>query len=252
MEKINERTILLGIDPSFVTMGVALYTPATKDFRLETGDFFKSLEWIGQNCKMKDVIAVVENPALDSTVFKMWGLMKKEIESFANYHLWTFIKRGKIPRKVTVGELQSTFSICMNYAQKVGENKAAAKMIIKMLHQKKVPVIEIAPSARQKAFGERYDPELHKKAKILKDVLKLKFPTKTNAAQFEKLTGYSGRSSEHARDAGTLIHGRTMKWAEMQAQISAAEAAKQPASTPKSYNDNYHIIDRKKKPELPF
>lgn len=225
-----ERTILLGIDPSFVTMGACVYDPSSKDMKLHTGDFQEVLQWLGKNCKMKQVIAIVENPALDSTTYNMWGLMKKEVLS----------------KKMNFGSLQATFGICMNYAQKVGQNKAAAKLFITMLHKKGVPVIEIAPSKRQKAFKETTNIK-GKKVKVLKDVLKLRMPTKTNAEQFQTLTGYSKRCSEHARDAATLVWGRTVKWAQMQVQILQAEQEKEPASTPRTWNTNYFIINRKTK-----
>jgi len=47
----------------------------------------------------------------------------------------------------------------------------------------------------------------------------LTMPTKTNAKQFETITGYKGQSNEHTRDAATLVFNKTAKWAETMIKI---------------------------------
>ena len=198
---MTTRTHLLGIDPSFETMGVAIYHPKTGHLELYTGDFQQAIRFIG-NAGMESIIAVVENPNLDKPVFKMWGLVEQSIKAL-------------IARKGNMKDVQSKFSVAMRYAQNVGQNKAAAKLIIKMLRQKGVPVIEVAPSKRQRA-----DKEKNQRAELLR------MPTKTSPEQFRRITGYTSRSSEHARDAATLVFGRTTKWAELHLARKASGATK--------------------------
>lgn len=221
-----KKTILLGVDPSFATCGVAIYNTKNKvrKLTLYTGHMTEVVKWLAQNVKMKEVIAIVENPALDKAVFGQWALMKQSIN------------------KKNIGAAAAQFNICMNRAQKVGENKAAAKLFLKMLSDKGVPFIEIAPSSRQKAY--RRD----KKGQIVrKDVTLLRMPTKTTKEQFTKLTGHNINegNTEHSRDAATLVFDKTIKWAELQVELNR-KSEKEPASMPSSSNYNFHILKRKK------
>jgi hypothetical protein len=121
----------------------------------------------------------------------------------------------------------------------VGQNKAAAKLIIQVLEEKGIPVLEVAPSERQKAYrDEKGGKVYHDKPNMLK------MPTKTNAAQFEEVTGYGGRSNEHGRDAGTLISGVTVRNVLMRLEIQAAKRGKVPGSYPGVYNDNEFLIKK--------
>lgn len=232
------RDILVGIDPSFATMGAAIYYPDTKVLKLKTGDFGSVINWLNVSVKFSRVILVVENPALNSTTFKMWPMMKSEIEQLSAYEQWRVKKSiGNMPGVKKIEELQSVFAIAMNYAQKVGENKAAAKYFLNLIGNT-VPTVEIAPSGR-----DRYDKmkaKLGKKAKINLDTLK--FPTKTNQTVFNEWTGYEGRSSEHARDAATLVYGRTIRWA-----LGMLPTKKVPSSYPSGRNDNFFLAKRKSK-----
>ncbi len=218
---------ILGIDPSFGTMGVAIKDPSKKynQYKMFTGDFVEVIGWLGQNCKMKEVIAVVENPALDSAVFGAWEQMDKAIKTNNR------------------GSMKFTFNTVLKRAQHVGENKAAAKLIIKMLSDKGVPVIEVAPSARQKAF------EIDKQGKkVRRKVKMLRAPTKTTKEEFAELTGVTIKegNTEHSRDAATLLHGRGIKWAEIQLKLQEKpKERKRPKQMPNQSNYNYHIINRK-------
>lgn len=233
MEKFKDRTLLLGIDPSFVNFGACIYNPADKSMNMKTGDMQSMVKWIQTQCKLKHCIAVVENPALNSTTFGMWGMLKKQIDGMMNYNKQRF---NKVVKKVSIADVQSSFLIAMNYAQKVGENKAAAKQIITMLRHAGVPVIEIAPSARDKAFTKKSGKVVRREVKFLT------MPTKTSQAQFKELTGFEKRSSEHARDAATLVHGRSMSWAINNIAIELARREKQP-SRPATDNENYFILN---------
>jgi hypothetical protein len=226
----------VGIDPSFSTMGVCIYDlEGKKIVGMKTGEFFECVRFINETVKLAECVAVVENPALDKTTFGMWGLLQKEIIGYNK-------KVGKVyGASGSMAEIQSVFSICMNHAQKVGENKAAAKLIISMLREKGVDVLEIAPSERDKAYSTKRGGSGEK---VLKDVRLLTMPTKTTAEQFDALTGYKARSSEHARDAATLVWGKTLNWIEMNIQIKEG-VEKKPNSYPKTENHNLFIINRK-------
>lgn len=223
---MNKRKILLGIDPSFITMGVAIKDPSKKlhKYKLFTGTMTDCISWLGQNVKMKEVVAIVENPALDSAVFGAWERMRKAI-----------VTGG-------IGTIKYEFNMIISRAQKVGENKAAAKLFIKLLADKGVPVIEVAPSARQKAYSKVKGNIERKKVKLLRS------PTKTTKEQFYELTGENPKegNTEHSRDAATLLHGKTLKWCELQLKLQEKpEQRKRPDSMPSQNNYNFHLIKRK-------
>lgn len=64
-------------------------------------------------------------------------------------------------------------------AQNVGMNKRDAQLIEAYCLLNDIPILKVRPSAKSM--------------------------TKLSAEQFEKVTGYKGRTSEHSRDAGMLI-----------------------------------------------
>ena len=223
ISKDKDRTTFLAIDASFDNMGASIFNPDKPHiFNLKTGEFFFMLEWIGTHCKMNNIVAVVENPNMNSAVFGQWAFFQKEM---------------KAGTKGTA--LQAVFAMCMNRAQDVGRNKEAAKIIIRMLHNKGVPVLEISPSDRQRADKN-----------VDVDVRYLKMPTKTNQAQFQKLTGYAGQSAEHARDAHTMIKDMSIPkfWFLYQLQ---EESRSNTPNAPASFNSNYSLVKRqiKKKSE---
>lgn len=230
-----DKQYLVGFDPSFINLGVCIYEPKAKTMKLYTGDFQSAVAWVGTQVKLGNIIAVVENPNLDSTTFKMWGLVEECVKNYVRTELNKFI--GKPGPQTKISDVQSQFSIAMNYAQKVGQNKAAAKLLLKLLSDKRVPTIEFAPSERNRA--DKKDKRGNLK---YKDVRLLSMPTKTTQDQFHDLTGYSIPSSEHARDAATLVWGRTMKWAELQLAVKAAETKNRPDSYPGNRNNNYYLF----------
>lgn len=225
---------ILAIDPSFMTMGVAIYDPESQEFELFTGTFNKCLLWISKKCDLKNTIAVVENPAMVSTTFKIWPLMKEAIEGYARYELWKYLKSNRIPPRMTMAEVQQKFSIGMNYAQKVGENKAAAKYFISLLDDHGVPVIEISPQKRTRV------DRLRKKYGNKLALESIAMPTKTTAKDLERLTGYTGRSSEHSRDAILMVYGRPPSWFRKEVD----RLARIPDSYPKTTNGNFFILNK--------
>lgn len=268
-EQLENRNILLGIDPSASNFGICIYDPETKQMLLKTAEFTNGLKWIGENCQLNNVIAFVENPNLDSPIFKMWFMVEKEIIDVIHNILFKSFKHGLVKKFVynillfsgftkkesyrnidglilnhkgvpkTISDIQSKVSIAMKFASSVGENRANAKLIIKMLAQRNVPVIEIAPSKRQRA-----DKAQQKAGKGKIDMRSLKMPTKTSAGQFQELTGYDLRCNEHNRDAATLVFGRTLRQVRMLATGVWEKESKQPPSYPKQNNDNQFFISK--------
>lgn len=231
----QERKYIIGIDPSFTNFGVCIYNPKTKSFNLKTGNMSEMVKWIQTQVKLKECVAIVENPALNSNVFKMWPMVKKEIDKMVNYEKNRF---KKVVPKGSISDVQSTFLMAMKFAQNVGENKAAAKQIIMMLADAKVPTLEIAPSQRDKAY-KKVNGKTQRK-----DVRFLKMPTKTTQAQFKEITDYEGRSNEHARDAATLCINQTVSGVLASIEMSIGKFKKQP-SRPKTSNDNWFIVSAK-------
>lgn len=226
----TKRTILLGIDPSFYTMGVALFDKDKNDLKLFAGTYQECLKWLKYNCKLATVVAVVENPALNSAVFGAWSDMKKAVVAYKNHHM-------------TIGELASVHAIGLKRAQYVGENKAAAKMIIKSLRNKNVPVLEVSPSDRQKAYKE-----IKKGKKVVKQLLDVRFlnhPTKCNKEQFSDYSGFVIKGSEHSYDAGTLVVKTSVTKTMHLIRIEEAKIASKPPSYPNSRNQNQFLVKRK-------
>lgn len=227
-----ERTILLGIDPSFYTMGCALYDEKKRTLKLFTGTYQECLKWLGQNCKLATVAAIVENPALDSAVFGAWAEMKKAIVNYKS-------------NRQSIGELASIHAIGLKKAQYIGENKAAAKMIIASLRRKGVPVLEVAPSQRQKAYKEIKEGK--NVVKKLLDVRFLNHPTKCNKKQFSDYSGFVMKGTEHAYDAGTLITKTSVTKTMYLIRLEEAKEAAKPSSYPNRKNGNQFLVKRKAK-----
>ena len=107
-----------------------------------------------------------------------------------------------------LGECQAIFGRLAKMAQGVGKCCAAADLLKSLFDEKGVPVVEIKPSDRHRADR----PPSSGKQPLAIGFLSM--PTKTSAHQFEQMTGYMGRSSEHSRDACTTVWGKSIYWAE--------------------------------------
>lgn len=259
-QDLQQRTHFILIDPSFSNMGVVIVDP--KKFQIQyhkTGEWRATFKWISKKLTalglgFQNLIAIVENPNLDSATFDMYGFVKKA------FQVKPFTEAAEI-------EARKTWGIASNYAQKVGKSKSSGQEIIKALVAAKVPVIEVAPSKRNKAKERVWvvNPVSEQREKIERPIMKqikllqLKKPTKTNAAQYKILTKYSGTSSEHSRDAGTLGIGINLVWARRQVEVQRKAEGKVPDSFPKSTNHNTFLLTNKKeeaddyvKPDLPF
>jgi hypothetical protein len=202
-----ERDILIGIDASLVSCGIAILQDGKLE--LHTAEILDAIKWLSAKKILSRSIAVIEDPNLDKNVFGQFVLVKAAVLKFAGKAVGQY---GMKQTAGTMADVQGAFSIAMKRAQDIGQAKAAAKILISLFERAKVPVVRIAPSDRHRADKESL------KANFI-GVQMLSMPTKTNAGQFQQLTGYVGRSNEHNRDAATLIHGRTIKWALMQISI---------------------------------
>lgn len=199
----SHRDILLGIDPSFRNLGVCIYTPSTNEMQLFTGEWFDAVEWIGKNVKLRRCVAVLENPNLDSALFRGIGIVKSPVLKFAAYQKAVGAQKWPLPAPVRFEDLTPHFGSAFRQAQSVGMNKAAGELMLKLLARHKVPTVQIAPSNRDRADKTRVPVGM------------MTLPTKTNAHQFKTLTGWGKRSNEHNRDAATLVWGKNIKWAIM-------------------------------------
>lgn len=246
------RSILLGADPSFNNFGSCLYWPSNKKMILNTDIMQNSVKWINATLKangasLKDVIAFVEDPGKDSTVFGIWHQLKKQIEAMQNYQRWVLTgRRGAPPIKVVMADVESLFRRSQKIAQDVGRNKESARQFCLMLEKANVPYVTVAPSKRDKAFKEEINYVGGKRKKSIRrlNVKMLINPTKTTQGQFKELTGYDKRSTEHERDGATLVYGKSIRNAEHLAFLAANERRSKPASYPSPKNGNYKIVSR--------
>lgn len=204
------KRYLIGVDPSFKTMGVAIKDCHVGTMKLYTGIFQDSIDFINKNCNIHNSIAIVENAAMINAVFKVWHMMDKEIdnyaESLAKHHLLKMKSTNCVSQKKSKEACRSQFEICIRYGISVGKQMAAAEQTILAFKSVGIEVLEISPSKRSNMKTLRSKAG---KAKINLETVEL--PTKLNAAEFAQLTGYLGKSSEHSRDAAILVYNQTVE-----------------------------------------
>lgn len=195
----TDKKRLLGIDPGFNNFGLAIWDPGKRTLLPFSGRFDQSIEFIREDENRDDLVAIMEDPNLDSVVFDTWKDIKKEIAYLAAI-------TAPAQRSKQWERIESIYRRQLKIAQSVGENKAAAKRIVTYLSHWQIPIVLIAPSERN-----RVDKLDANKRKL--PIQYWSMPTKTNKAQFEALTGYTGVTTEHSRDASTLVYGRNINWA---------------------------------------
>jgi len=225
---MSERIHLVGLDPSFKTMGVALWTPSTAQLSFYSGKLQHCIRWIFKSDLFdpKEIICVVENPNMDSPSFKLWAgkypfaisgsIKKRTIFGFKN--VVTSFAKTEYRRALTrpanaplhIDHVRSAFAQAIKHGQRVGKSQAAAEYTIDILRSSQIPVLEIKPSDRHRAdVTSRGNP---------KDVRLKKCPTKTTRVQFEEYSGIKigpRESNEHSRDAATLVVNKTIRNIEM-------------------------------------
>lgn len=165
---------IIGIDPGAENRtGFAIYCIECKQFLLLSNCFAPE---IGEIAKYYGCdLAVLEDANQDPNMTSLANRVKKKQLSINN---------------------------ALKQANDLGKNMQIARTIKKALTNYGVPVVHIKPSERQRADKK------HKTLGAFASVRQYTMPTKTTMAQFEKLTSYGGSSSEHSRDAATMLIGK--------------------------------------------
>jgi hypothetical protein len=197
------------------TCGAAAYDLRTKKLTHFTGELRSLWKWIGDNYKTDEIIVVLENPGLSKNTYGAVGIVTAAATKY---------KQGRCG----IEEVAKAAGIAARMSRNVGENGASAKYAKKLLTAAKVPVIEVSPTERDKAFKTERDGT---KRKLLARALTM--PTKTDRAQYESVTGFVGVTNEHARDAGTLVAGRSMMWAKVCLEVNGGRLQPQRAKAAK-------------------
>ena len=156
----------LGIDPG---------SSDRTGFAIKTGDSFERVEscelWeffeIAKEMITKGVLVVIEDPNMDSTVFR----------GRTNMH------------GITLKDYRQD----MMMAQSVGKNKGVASAILTFFAAHKVDVLCIAPSSRKQVTNKTCS------------LAPYNMPTKCSHEQFIEFTKYGKQTNEHGRDAAMLI-----------------------------------------------
>lgn len=199
----NTPTYLVGTDPGVSTFSLAVWHCNKKEFvEFHTGTLSSITQliwdWIkNKTYNLAHMGFVVEDPNIDTAFYDGW----KELE--------TQIKMYKF-NQAKLKDIESVYRKHTKMAQNVGQNKMVAAQFIAWLKMQNLEFLRIAPSSRTKvlkkdATGKEYRLKgVHLKIATM--------PTKTNAGEFQLITGHKGKTNEHQRDAGTLVFDRTLKW----------------------------------------
>ena len=233
---LSEKRYLVGIDPGFnKSLGIAIYDTRENNpaeaFRLFGGGWYDGIDWLGKNVKLTQCVAVLEDPSLESSVFKALGIVAPQIKKYADYQKRKAKGEWPLPDPITWEEVASALKVSFTISQGIGNNKAAGILMKELLERHRVVTIRINPNDRHNAEKRKMDPRL------------LVMPTKLNARQFQSLTGCSLRCNGHARDAATLVWGKDMKWASFQLMKAVKDNA---AKTRKKSQDRNKA--KKKRP----
>lgn len=191
---MKKRTVLVGLDPGLDNFGIAVSSNRSIN-HLETTTYeifmrrINDLGAVSTGAFLDQIAVVCEDPNMSAPVYGAAEAIKNAIKRYG----------------IDSSKTKSVIDTQLHIAQAVGMNKLVARLAINELRSYGVPVATISPTERDKA----------KPTVRGKEILYYSMPTKTNRAQFEVLTGISKKTktSEHARDAATLILGRTTTWA---------------------------------------
>lgn len=190
----QQRDHLVGIDPSFTKLGVCIQHRARCDTQQHmTWTFLDFERWIRTDGVRNRIAVILEDPNEDSH----------------HWTAWREFKKSALTKPETANIIKSEFKKALKIAADVGANKAAARQITLLLEENGVPFATVAPSKRDSAKGIGAN-----------EICRLKWPTKTTVEQYHIYTNIKPKgSSEHSRDAGTLITGRTVGWIIQQHKI---------------------------------
>lgn len=197
---IFER-IYIGIDPgSNGNTGIAVMQNG-KIKHLQSGHHFEMIDFVRViiNTATAQVLVVLEDVHQDKTNFVAATFIKQMMN---NPEL-----KKKIPNE------HQRKAYCINAACKrsrdsgmVAGLSADWKHFLDSYPKTGAGYHCIAPSERDNAATTLSKPGNPKAAKVIDSIIRqLKAPTKLSAAQFTVLTGYTGASNEHTRDAGSLV-----------------------------------------------
>lgn len=169
--------LFIGIDPGLHKSGIAFFDTKTELFILTELPLKNLLDALQAN---QGARIVLECPLLDSLVF---------------------------PNRLQGKGLAKQLKI----AQHIGANKAIASVIVDEMTSAGRSFAVVAPSDRVKVnagpvMKMMKTSSMKDKGNLKRYLASLRYPTKMNRDQFELMTGFKGKSSEHSRDAATLIH----------------------------------------------
>lgn len=167
--------LIIGIDPGMENRtGYAIYEDTTKKYLLLGGCHALEVSNIAQyhGCE----IAVLEDANQDGNMRYLANQVRKK---------------------------QSSIERALKIANDLGKNMHCARLIAESLRLANIPTAHVKPSERHRAN------KIHPQLGMLARIRAYTMPTKTNRKQFEQLTGYDGRSSEHSRDAATMLWEKT-------------------------------------------
>jgi hypothetical protein len=214
--------LIVCFDPSMNKCGCAIINAT--DFsrqKHKTSDLFSVLDWMKTETKGKRYLVVLENPNLDKANFGMIEMTLSEVNGLLNYTRWLIFKKGRPPQKKTIGDVRTSILIAMQYGQRIGKSQASAMVLIALLDRANIPFCEIAPSDRMSLKNKKHEKHFNLNPRLVV------MPTKSNADQFKTMfPGFSGRSSEHSRDAATLVFGKNVKAVRLMIKMSEQKRGK--------------------------
>lgn len=142
---------------------------------MELWELFEFLNGEEQHSRLNgfELVVVVENPNLDSHVFRS--------------------------KKTTVNMSIGDFRKELAKASDVGKNKGIANAILTFLQSNGITVLSVAPSERQRVENPKMRLDFYR------------MPTKSTHHQFCLRTGWPAlpKTNEHGRDAAMLVFGLT-------------------------------------------
>lgn len=175
----ESKDYLVGIDPSITTCGIAIW-----------GVHDRRLLWLDTTDICGCIRFLQSIPVMERS---RWGFVLED----PNCQQTTFAIHG--------GE-KMTNARAASLGQDAGRVMAAAQGIEQTIKWLRLDYTRVNPSNRTCVRTI-----VSNKTVYLKPNAAHYLPTKTDATYFEAVTGWTGRSNEHERDAATLVAGR--EWA---------------------------------------
>lgn len=211
--------LIVGIDPSFENVGIAIKDLATGKISLFPVKNFQAAVRLFKTLDLSDAVIVLENPGLDSMIFSTKYWLENFLSQIDNGEIsvkrmlaflkWNGSKRSDPSNPEALAYVQYKSNLEM--AKRVGKSIASAELLLSIFDAASIPVIQIRPSDRTRA--RRNGEKVIHKLNVLKG---MNMPTKLTGIEFNLLTGYDKISNEHSRDAATMIWDKTEAWCSLQ------------------------------------